>query len=108
MDCARQCWVPSVADLFDLTDEDREVLATAPVGRAALQRIEDLEKALELELWRVRFMRETIDLLEEKFAQAFGATAVQSGHEARSAGGSGPVGVSGEPRDGGPGDGRVG
>lgn len=94
--------------MFDLTDEEREILATAPIGRAALQRIEDLEKALELELWRFRFLRESLDLLEEKFAQAFGATAVQSGHEARSTGGSGPVGLSGEPRDGGTGDGRVG
>lgn len=97
-----------MANLFELTADDREVLATAPIGRAALKRIADLEKALELELWRVRFLRESLDLLEEKFAQAFGATAVQPEHESRSAGGSGPVGLSGEPRDGGPGDGRVG
>lgn len=97
-----------MADIFVMTDEDCEILATAPIGRAALRRIEDLEKALELELWRVRFLRESLDLLEEKFAQAFGATAVQPEHEARSVGGSGPVGLSGEPRDGGPGDGRVG
>lgn len=86
--------------MFDLTKDDREVLATAPVGRAALARIKDLEAALELELWRVRFLRETIELLEEKFSQAFGADAVQPEHEARSTGGSGPVGLSGEPRDG--------
>ena len=97
-----------MADLFDLTDEDREILVTAPIGRAALQRIKDLEAALALERWRTQFLRESLTILQGEFAQAFGDDAVQPGHEARSTGGSGPVWVSGEPRDCRPGDGRVG
>lgn len=85
--------------MIEITRDDREVLATAPVGRLALARIKDLESELATEKALVCLLRERNELLQQT-AQALALRVVQSEHEARSAGFPGPVGCSGEPGDG--------
>ncbi len=79
-----------------MTHDDREILATAPVGRLALARIKDLEAEHAADLALIRLLREKYEFLL-KTAQVLALRVVQTEHEARDAGVPGPVGCSGEP-----------
>lgn len=85
--------------MIEMTHDDRQILATAPVGRLALARIRDLEAEHAADLKLIRLLREKNALLEQT-AQALALRVVQSEHEARSAGVPGSVGCAGEPGDG--------
>lgn len=65
--------------MIEMTHDDREILATAPIGRLALARIEDLERELRGERVTQALLREKIALLEQT-AQALAIRVVQSEH----------------------------